>query len=121
MNEDTTEAPAEKSALDLALEDAQAKFPKRRLYAVDSPAGILILGNPAKAQYQFYVACLYSDEAAEKAKATDVLLLACAVVPDSKSLKTMIDGDYAGLSRNPDVIRTCALAAGITKDAEAKK
>src|SRR5271168_3239330 len=124
MNDDTTEtteSTAEKTPIEIAIDDARSKFPKRRLYAANSAAGILIFGDPPLTQYQHYESLLYSDEPAIKASAARELMLSCAVVPDRKGVEALIRNGYPGLSRDTEVLRACAFASGMTKEAEAKK
>ena len=102
------------------LEAAQAINPKRRLYVVDSPAGILILGAPSRANYLLYLAMAMSDEASEKVQARESILKACAVDPPLEAYAQILD-DYPGLPGNEEVQAAIAKAAGVAKDTIAKK
>ena len=99
---------------------ARTAHPKRRLFVADSPAGVLILGNPSRANYLYYRSLIQGDDPADKAKAADVLLKYCAVDPDSGAIEALLD-DYPGLAGSAEVAGAIAKACGIAKDAIAKK
>ena len=105
---------------DSRLEAARAANPKRRLYVADSPAGTLILGAPRAIDFQAYRALIMSDDAAEKAKAPNMLLVACAVDPDRNAMAELLT-DYVGLAGNPDVASAIAKAIGTAKADTEKK
>ena len=102
------------------LEVAQAQNPKRRLYAVDSPAGVLILGTPSRANYMLYLAMAMGDEPSEKVQARETILKACAVDPPPEAYGAILE-DYPGLPGNADVLAAISKAAGVAKDTLAKK
>ena len=102
------------------LEAAKQKVGKRRLYVADSPAGSLILGAPSKAAYRAYRTMLLSDEASDKERAADTLLIACAVDPDATEMKALLE-DYVALAGAPEVAATIAKAIGTTKADDEKK
>ena len=102
------------------LESAQAINPKRRLYVVDSPAGVLILGTPSRANYMLYLAMAMSDEASEKVNARETILKACAVDPPVEAYAQILD-EYPGLPGNTEVMSAISKAAGVAKDTIAKK
>lgn len=105
---------------DTRLEAVRTANPKRRLYTADSPAGVLILGNPKPEDYLYYRSLLQGDDAADKAKAPDTLLKACAVDPGPEAMAELLK-EYPGIAGNAEVARAVSLACGITKDALAKK
>jgi hypothetical protein len=106
--------------LALAVSAARAAHPKRRLYACDSPAGILVLGSPNKASYAAYRTLVLSDEPIDKANAANTLLIACAVDPDPRGMALLLE-DYVALAQNADVVTAIAKAIGSIKDDTAKK
>lgn len=108
------------SSTEERLQAAKVANPKRRLFVADSPAGMLILGNPSRANYLYYRSLIQGDDPADKAKAADVLLKACAVDPTSDAVEAMLD-DYPGLAGSAEVAGAIAKACGISKDAIAKK
>jgi hypothetical protein len=102
------------------LEAAQAANPGKRLYVVDSPAGVLILGRPSRANYLLYLAMAMSDDATEKVNARETILKACAVDPPVEAYGALLE-EYPGLPGNPDVLAAISKAAGVAKDTLAKK
>jgi hypothetical protein len=101
------------------LSAARARFPGRRLYVADSPAGDLILGKPRRQDYEAWLALILSDDAAEKAKAPRTILLACAVDPDAEGMRAALD-EYPALASFPAVTQAIKFATGTAK-AEAEK
>ena len=84
-----------------------------------SPAGDLILGVPRLAEYNAYRAMLFSDDVNDKARAANVLLIACAVDPDAAGMRTLLD-DYVALAGAPEVAAAIAKAIGTAKADEEK-
>jgi hypothetical protein len=80
---DSTEPTQDDKAkeLEMRMNRARGLHPKRRLYVAETPAGTLILGTPKRGEYHAYLALRQSDNAADKAKANDQLLVACAIDP----------------------------------------
>lgn len=102
------------------LEAAQAANPRRRLYVIDSPAGVLILGTPSRANYMLYLTMAMSDEPSEKVAARETILKACAVDPSPEAYGAILE-DFPGLPGNPDILAAIGKAAGVAKDTLAKK
>jgi hypothetical protein len=102
------------------LEAAMSKEPDRLLAVADTPAGILIVGNPSQANYQLYRGMLMSDDMAQKAQAPDSLLKACAVDPDTAGMTALLK-KYPGLAGNPQMAAAISQVVGITKGAISKK
>lgn len=122
MSEDTivTESSPEESDLASRLATAKQRWPKRRIYTADSPAGMLILGSPRAIDYMAYRTLLFSDDPAEKAKAPNTLLLACAVDPDAAAMKAVLE-DYVAIAGEPKVNAAIQLCIGTAKADAAKK
>ena len=102
------------------LEAAQLAHPKRRLYVVDSPAGLLILGTPSRANYLLYLSMAMSEEASEKVAARETILKACAVDPPPEAYSSILE-DFPGLPGNTEVLAAIGKAAGVSKDTLVKK
>ena len=102
------------------LEAAKQMAGKRRLYVADSPAGSLILGAPSKVAYRAYRTMLLSEEASDKERAADTLLIACAVDPDPMQMKALLD-DYVALAGSPEVASAIAKAIGTARADDEKK
>jgi hypothetical protein len=111
------EAPSE---TEVRLEAAKAANPKRRLYVAESPAGTLILGAPRGVDFAAYRTMILGDDPTEKAKAPDMLLIACAVDPGPADMKLIL-ADYVGIAGNPDVAGAVAKAIGTSRADAAKK
>ena len=107
-------------SIEVRMDAAKAAHPKRRLFIADSPAGVLILGNPSRQNYLYYRSLIQGDDPADKAKAADVLLKACAIDPTSDAVEAMLD-DYPGLAGSAEVANAISRACGIAKDTIAKK
>jgi len=110
--------------IEAALAAARLKFPNRkRLYAVDTPAGVLVLGVPPRQKVDAYLALAVSDEKSEKAQASKTLLLACAVDPDELALAAILNGPegYAALAIYPPLRQKLNVIIGIEAEDVAKK
>lgn len=118
MSNDTTQITPDE--LETKLAAARQTNPRRRMVAVSSPAGILILGQPNKAGFLAYKALSMSEAPSEKATAADVLLIACAVDPEPKQMKELLD-DYVALATNNDVQIGIAKLIGTIRDDDKKK
>lgn len=103
------------------LEMARAANPGRRLYPCDSPAGLLILGAPKPEGFMAYQTLRLSDEPGEKAKAANVLLIACAVDPDPETMAKVVLRDYVALALSQSVADAVSLCIGTTKADTEKK
>lgn len=122
MSDDIKEPAEAQQAIDERMNRARGLHPKRRLYIVESPAGTLIVGTPKRGEYHAYIALRQSDNAADKAKANDQLLIACAVDPTPAEY-VAVDGildQYPGLPQG-EVYFTLQKAAGTIKEDYAKK
>lgn len=111
MSEDTIE---------IRLERAQAAEPKRKLFVADSPAGVLILGTPSRANYLLYRQYIQGDDATDKAKAPDVLFQACMVDPPVAEAQRIFE-ECPAIAGCPEVAAAVAKACGLVKSDIAKK
>src|ERR1019366_2799502 len=124
---DVSEKSEEDKAKELAGEGrwntARQLNPNRRIYAVDSPAGVLILGVPPRGLYLAYRVQTQSDDAATKAGSIDALLTACAVDPVAVEYTNQggLLHQCPGLCGNGDVYITLQKCAGVIKEDFAKK
>lgn len=123
---DASEMPEEgkaKEDVDARLNRAKAVNPKRRLYVVDSPAGVIILGTPPRGMYLAYRAMASGEDKADAAKANDFLLTSCAVDPVAEEY-TRPDGlleQYPALAGSGDIYIAMSKATGLIKEERAKK
>lgn len=108
------------NSIESRLETARVKFPKRRLYVADSPAGELILGNPKSQDYDAFIATALSDEPSEKARASKNLLLACSVDPSPQEMKELLQ-EWPALNAFPDVQLKIKYCLGTAKADTEKK
>lgn len=106
--------------IEARLEAAKAKFPKKRLYVADSPAGELILGNPRRQDYDAFMSLALSDEPSEKAKAPKTILMACAVDPTPAEMKDLLE-EWPALAAFPDVQLKIKQCLGTAKADTEKK
>lgn len=100
MSEDSTEI----DPIAAAVADARARHPTRkRLYGIDTPVGILVLGVPRVQEYEIWQGLTVSEDKADNAKAPKVILLACAVEPTPAELAKRINDPegYPGLPMYP--------------------
>jgi hypothetical protein len=112
---------SEKTPLELKLDAAREKFPNKKLFAAETAAGPIVITTPAKSAYQMYRAMLLDESVDVRARAMDTLLINCAIDPNPKELKALIDNEWPGLSGAQSVMVAVQKAVGITVETTEKK
>jgi hypothetical protein len=102
-------------ATEARLAAAQSTQPDRELTVAEGPLGSLILGTPTRDAYLQYRILLRSDSPMDNARASDELLISCAVDPGPIEVKAMLK-KKPGMATHPDVLRAIGELVGtVTK------
>lgn len=102
-------------ATEARLAAAQTAFPDREMAVAEGPLGSLILGTPRRDSYLQYRILLRSDSPMDNARASDELLIFCAVDPGPAEIKTALKYK-PGMATHPDVLRAIGELVGtVTK------
>jgi hypothetical protein len=96
------------------LEAAKIKFPGKRLVAVDTAAGVLILRQPTRQEYLMYQSLQWGDDVAKKAGSFAELLRMTCVDPEAGAMAALIE-DWPGIASDPEVVEALKELAGSSK------
>ncbi len=103
-----------------AVEQLSASYPGKRLKAVDTAAGIIIMRSPSRPEFSAFRMWQIDDDKSVSASSQEKLMRQVVVSPDAATFGQWLD-DYPGISSDPEVSKTLRILLGMTKDTTEKK
>jgi hypothetical protein len=91
----------------------------KRLRPVDTPAGLIVIINPSKGQWNVFRTAVWDDDKSVASKSMEGLIKTLIVYPDAKTIAEW-DADCAGLWDNKDLVLEVQRHARQAKEADAK-
>jgi hypothetical protein len=99
--------------------DLSAQNPGKRFRPIDTPAGLIVICNPTRAQWNIMRAIAWDEDKANASKSMEGLILGIIKYPDAAAVAKMSE-DFVGLWDNPDVVREVRRHCGHAAELHAK-
>lgn len=96
------------------IDAVRAANPGKRVTAIDTAAGVLVLVNPSRQQYIMFQTMQWSDDVARKATAYAELLRMCCKDPGADAMTGILE-EWPGLPNDGDVIEALKELTGSSK------
>lgn len=107
-------------AVKARVEAAQGKYPGKRVRPVDTAAGVLVLRQPTRPEWECFEQAVWNDEDLPgKARAMKLLITSVVVDPGKDEFAKLLE-DYPGLSGDKDLTLEVRKLAGQAKESALK-
>jgi hypothetical protein len=103
-----------------AVATLEAAYPGKRIKAVETAAGIVVMRSATRQEYVLFNVWLQDEDKSNVATAQERLMRSIVVSPGPDVFDQWLSS-YPGISQDPEVSKTLRILLGMTKDAAAKK
>jgi hypothetical protein len=103
-----------------AVEKLKSLYPGKRIKAVDTAAGVVIMRSPSRPEFAAFRMWQLDDDKSIAASASEKLMRQVVVLPDADTFGLWLE-EFPGISSDPDVGKTLRILLGMTKDTSEKK
>lgn len=103
-----------------AVATLEAAYPGKRIKAVETAAGIVVMRSATRQEYVLFNVWLQDEDKSNVATAQERLMRSIVVSPGPDVFDQWLSS-YPGISQDPEVSKTLRILLGMTKDTAAKK